>query len=88
MIGEKRGREFTSSEKRICARSKAAKWSNWIEEAARADYKTSNEQAAYAAAKKETLDETFRKGTGTNINWNDIDRFNPEPLERNPPPLS
>jgi hypothetical protein len=41
----------------------------WVAEAAKAGYKTPSEQAAYAAAKKQAVDETFRKGTGTKLNW-------------------
>jgi hypothetical protein len=41
----------------------------WIEEAAKAGYKTSSEQAAYATAKRQAVDETFRKGTGTKLIW-------------------
>jgi Domain of unknown function (DUF4352) len=37
--------------------------------AAKLGYKTSSEQASYAAAKRHALDETFRKGTGTKLNW-------------------
>jgi hypothetical protein len=37
--------------------------------AAKRGYQTSSEQATYAAAKRHALDETFRKGTGTKLNW-------------------
>ena len=41
----------------------------WIADATKKGYKTPGEQAAYAAAKKQAVDETFRKGTGTKLNW-------------------
>jgi hypothetical protein len=42
---------------------------DWTASAAKLGYKTSGEQATYAAAKRHALDEIFRKGTGTKLNW-------------------
>jgi hypothetical protein len=49
--------------------SSQKKTEQWIADAAKAGYKTPSEQAAYATAKKQAVDETFRKGTGTKLNW-------------------
>jgi hypothetical protein len=41
----------------------------WTADAAKLGYKKTSDQAAYATAKRHALDETFRKGTGTKLNW-------------------
>lgn len=41
----------------------------WIGDAANLGYKSPSEQAAYAAAKRQAVDETFQQGTGTKMKW-------------------